>query len=184
MVRIGVDIDDVCWPLAEHWVKYYNRQFNDNVKPNDIISWDIDKYCTKCDKETLFYLLEHKGFWDNIELYDGVYETLKAINDSPNYELYIITNSHYKTIEAKFSRFLSLLPFINEDQIIVASDKSLIDVDWLIDDNPLNLAGFGNGMLIERPHNSTYEFINIYKLANKCAKDLNEAWDKIKKEED
>jgi 5'(3')-deoxyribonucleotidase len=64
-LKVGIDIDDTCWDLMSHWLDAYNKITNEQVKPKDIHSWEIDEYVL--DPKWLWYVLKQPEFWHTIK---------------------------------------------------------------------------------------------------------------------
>ena len=135
---IGVDLDDCLWNLLAPWLNRYNEITNDNVKPEDIKSWDISQYINKGTREMLFYILEQDDFWDTVNPNPESQSYLKQLMDD-GYDVVIVTASSYKTLRPKLNRFYELFPYVKNEQVIVTERKQMVDLDVLIDDNASNL---------------------------------------------
>lgn len=153
-LRIGFDLDDVCWDLLGSWLKRYNELANDNLTPKDIKSWDISKYVKHDFVETLFYILEEPGFWETVEPKEKSQDIMKKLTEE-GHELYIVTaTSPYVTLPRKVGRFFELYPFMKPGQMIVTQHKQLLRLDVLVDDKPENLqGGHYRKLLFSVPHN-------------------------------
>ena len=157
---MAIDMDGVMYDLLTPWLKEYNEIFDDNLSVEEVVTYDLSKY-TKCDRESLCYILERPDFWDKIELYDGVYESIDRLNKSPKIDLVVATATSYKTAIPKFKRVFELLPMLNEDNLIVTNRKDLLNVDILVDDwenNLKKMAFWGNKspILITQNYNRTF----------------------------
>ena len=150
---IGVDLDDVLWDLLGAWLQRYNTIVDGHVVPTDIKSWSIEQYILPNTKEILFYILEQKDFWETVQPMNGAAESLyRLMRDG--YNVYIVTASSYKTLPAKLNHFFELFPFVHKDQVVVAKEKQLLDLDVMIDDNPENLCHASyDKLLFDRPSN-------------------------------
>lgn len=150
---IGIDLDDVLWDLLQAWINRYNEITDDDVKVEDVKSWDVSKYTSKCSKEMLFYILEQNDFWESVNPRPNSPRYLKQLIDD-GYDVVIVTASHYKNLNHKMERFFELFPFINKEQVIVTHRKQMIDMDILVDDNPANLSDSSYiKVLFDTPHN-------------------------------
>ena len=59
---IGIDLDEVIWGLTEAWLQRHNEITGDDVKVEDVKSWDITQYIKKGGRTELFYIpLPTKG---------------------------------------------------------------------------------------------------------------------------
>ena len=150
--KLAVDIDNTIWDLVTPWLDFYNWYYDDDVKYSDIKEYDFFNILKKASKKQMLDLLNIKGFWNLVEPYEYSVEYLRKLNDE--YDLYIVTSTSYKTAEEKFNRFFKLFPFLNESQLILTSDKGLIDVDIIVDDCPRWLENKNSiKFLINEPYN-------------------------------
>ena len=150
---IGVDLDDVLWDLLGAWLPRYNTIVDGHIAPEDIKSWSIEQYILPNTKEMLFYILEQKDFWKTVQPISGAAEVLYRLMQD-GYNVYIVTASSYKTLPAKLNHFFELFPFVHQNQIVVAKEKQLLDLDVMIDDNPENLCHASyDKLLFDRPSN-------------------------------
>ena len=134
-LKIGIDIDDVCWDLVGHWLDWYNRYntTKQTLTPIDIKSWEINQYVD--DTYTLWKILDDPAFWLTIkEPSETQVDMIKWIYD--NFDTYFITDTDYKIPKEKFERFFDIYDFVDKERLIICKDKGMINVDGLIDDNP------------------------------------------------
>jgi 5'(3')-deoxyribonucleotidase len=156
-----VDLDDVLWNLVEHWIDMYKHHramsfkwcilddAHDEVLNSSMVtSWDIESCLEPTDKKLFWSVLDTKGFWDTITANLETIYALKAINDNPNIDLIICTDTYYKSATAKLTRFFELFPFIEPRQVICMKEKWRLDADIVIDDKPETLEKF---MLKQNP---------------------------------
>lgn len=169
--KIALDLDGVIWDLVDPWVNNYNLLYDDNIKTTDIKEYKLSSTLTKATSEELHNILLQENFWNNVFPFPNAFEYLDKLNNE--YDLYIATKTDYRIYEIKVNRVLKLFPFIKPEQIICINNKSLLDVDWLVDDCADNLNGNYNKILLDASYNrSNYEFIR--------AKDLKEVYNIIK----
>lgn len=154
-IKVGVDIDGVIWDLVTPWITRFNHLTGDDLSLEDIKTYDLESHIKKGNPNLLYSILKLRVFWNNLEPYtDSVY-WLKKFNEE--FDLYIITSTSYKTPSDKFNRFFELFPFLNEKQLIVCHKKSLINVDYMIDDYEKNLQfGTFKKLLRHQPYNSNF----------------------------
>lgn len=154
--KLAIDIDNTIWDLISPWLTCYNEAFNDNVKYEDIVRYDFFDITSKASKEEIFKFLSTDELWKSVVPYKYSYEYLEKFNKE--YDLYIVTNTSYKTPKIKFDRLFELFPFLTEDQLVIIANKSLLLVDIMVDDCVDHLLG-GNYVkfLIDVPYNRNIE---------------------------
>lgn len=163
MVKVALDLDGVIWDLVKPWVDKYNIIYNDNVDIYSIKEYNLSKSLTKASYNDIKNILFEKSFWDNVYPFKNSFEYLNKLNSE--FDLYIATKTDYRIFKTKVDRLLSLFPFLNKDQIICIANKSLLNVDWLVDDCDDNLIG-GNfkKIILDAPYNKDSQFLRAYDL--------------------
>lgn len=154
-ITIMIDLDDVLWNLVEHWIDVYKHHramsfkwcilddaHDKALSPSMVTSWDIESCLEPTDKKLFWSVLDTKGFWDTITTNLETINALKTINDNPNIDLIICTDTYYKSATAKFTRFFELFPFIKPSQVICMKEKWRLNCDVLIEDKPETLEKF------------------------------------------
>jgi 5'-nucleotidase len=151
--KIGIDLDTTLNNLEEVWLERYNKDYNDNLTPEDMIDWDVTKYVKpECGTKMFQYLWE-PGFFRNLSIKPHAREVCEFLNQY--YDLYIVTACHPKAVLDKWEWVQEHLPFMDYRHFIPLTDKSLIQMDYLIDDGPHNIEAFKNGVpiVIDMPYN-------------------------------
>lgn len=151
-----IDIDDTVEDLNGAWIYWLDTVYNLSVKPKDILDWDITKFFPTLLKEQIYEPLYRECFW----------KTVKPIAQAPfytkllmqeGYRVYFCTASDFYPMVYKWKWvFERYFPFVDQKQIIVASDKSLVRADFRIDDGIHNLKGIDDGctkILFSAPYN-------------------------------
>ena len=137
--KIGIDIDDTCWNLIDPWLNIFNEWTNSEIIPEQILSWDIGSYVDPEYSKYLMNILFDKELWAVIQPIKDSQMYLKQLCEE--YDVYIITASHWDNVPMKFKRFIELYPFIDTKKIIVTCDKQVINVALMVDDGSHNLIG-------------------------------------------
>ena len=160
-MRIGIDCDDVINNLVLAWIECYNKDYDDNLKIEDIKSWDIGSY-SKIGNKFYEYLGDGKLF-KMLSINDGAAEVIEKLCE--NNEVYIVTaNASYNTgvCDDKVDFIKKFMPLFPIKNIIFINNKSLLDLDVLIDDGLHNLEHFkGKRVLFQRPWNENWMNMNI-----------------------
>ncbi|GGD25475.1 5' nucleotidase, NT5C type [Pontibacillus salipaludis] len=166
MERIAVDMDDVIAdPLSKH-IEVFNERFNEDISIQDLQG----KYLTEIRPNLqveIMNILSEPNFFCDLEVMEDSQEVLKEL--SQFYEIFIVTaameiptsfTSKYKWLKGNFS-------FLNKNNFVFCGDKSIVNADYLIDDNPKHFKRFkGKGILFNSPYNSSetgYYRVNSWK---------------------
>ena len=162
-ITIALDLDGVIWDMVLPWIDEYNKRYDDNLNYEDVVDYDLTLFMTKCSREDYCHILTEPEFWQKVEPFEGNTEWLEKLNEK--YNVVIATKTDYRTYEIKVERFLELFPFIKYDQIICIGDKSLLDVDILVDDCPANLEnGNFQKIIYDAPYNRTIKYFRVWNL--------------------
>ena len=157
-ITILIDLDDTMTHLSRSWCKWLNDKYGTSVSNQDIQDWNMAKYFPELEPSQVFEPLHEDLFWKNIEPIDGAIEYIEKLIDE-GFNVYICTASVFDTIKSKFECVISkYFPFISWDQVIVTSNKQLVNGDILIDDGVHNLeGGTYKKILMSAPHNESYD---------------------------
>lgn len=158
--KLGVDLDSTLNNLAEVWLERYNKDYNDNLTQWDC--WNVVE-CVKpeCGKKILDYLHE-KDFFLNLGVRDNAIDVLDYL--SKYFEIYIVTAYSPDVCSDKAMWLKKHFPFIKQENIIFINDKSLLHLDFLIDDGPHNIEDFKYGLPIvyDMSYNEYLEDYNVF----------------------
>jgi 5'(3')-deoxyribonucleotidase len=135
---IAVDVDDTVAELVPAWLEIYNKTYKDNIKPEDIKSWDISSYCHKCSKSTFYGIINNQEFYNNVRATKGALDGVNRLRKM-GHRVIFVTNAMNGHAGAKL-RWLQEHYFLPEDDsakkdYIETADKSLVNADLIIDDN-------------------------------------------------
>lgn len=153
-MTVLVDIDDTIIQLLPSWVGYLNKHYNLDVNYKDITDWDVSKFFPSLTKVQVYKALSQEEVWKNIKPMPGAVEYLKKLIDE-DFDVYLVTATDYRNVFLKFEYVIKrYFPYITWDKVIVASNKSMIKGDFLIDDGWHNLMGGSYyPILFDAPHN-------------------------------
>lgn len=153
-MTILIDLDSTITNFGEVLLRNLNHQYKTNHSYDEITSWDwFDKTF-----ENPWECTRYAKFWDEVEPYPNAIETIEEFADRRGHNIYIVTASHFTaSLGYKIKRTLSWFNpiIINEDNIIVTSQKGQIKGNVLIDDGLHNLYEFfdGVGIVYNQPWN-------------------------------
>lgn len=152
------DFDDVLINFCEVWVQLINEQNGTEVKITDVKDWEISKAFPTLTLDQIYRPLHEVEIWNRVVPLPGAVEYLQKLKDD-GHKVYIVTSSHYSTIETKIDKVLvKYFPFIDVSDVIVTRNKQMVHGDVLIDDGMHNLCGGTyKGILMTQPHNESYD---------------------------
>lgn len=155
---VGIDLDTTLNTIEVQWLDLYNKDYNDNLTPDDLKVWDTSK-CVKpeCGSKIYDYLLT-PHFFRNLNIQPNAFEVTKWLAEY--FDLYIVTAYSYQSCADKAEWVKEYLPHIDVRNIIFCNDKSKVDIDYLIDDGGHNFFDEngnkvfkGKGILLDKPYN-------------------------------
>lgn len=147
---IFVDVDSVLADIVPAWLAFYNEEYGDVLKPEDMKHWNFSDY-TK-DPEAFLGYLKRPDFYDNVKPIAGSFENVKKLA-MRGYRIVYATASAYNGI------WLYRYGYNVFGDIMIAKDKSVLRGDCLVDDRLLNVVDFhGFSILFKQPWNTHYGF--------------------------
>lgn len=156
-LTILVDMDDVLENLVECWVNFLSIKHGLNVTENDITNWKIANFFPTLSEEEIFEPLNNPDFWLSLSAMQNAPDVIKQLIDE-GHKVKIVTASHANSVAPKWACIKKLYPYFKWEDVIIASDKSIIKGSVMIDDGTHNLEDFpGVRVLFDRPHNHNYD---------------------------
>ena len=151
---IAIDVDDTVLNLISSWLDSYNRKFDDNLKEESITEWDISQFVKTEAKNAVYEFIHKPRVFSKAKPVEGALEAINYMRESKSRIIYVTAND---PMNVKFG-WLKDHGFIeDEEDLIVAKDKTLIIADMIVDDNFDNVYYFnGMGMLLTKPWNKGF----------------------------
>lgn len=168
MKKIGIDLDSTLNNLTDVWIELYNKDYNDNLEY--FLNWDShNDVKSECGKKIYDYLLIPQLFY-NLDINPNAKDVVEFL--SKHYKLYIVTAYIPTSCNDKVNWVKKYLPEFDINNIIFINDKSILELDYLIDDGPHNIEGFkGKGIIYDRQYNKylgdTYTRVENWKQIEK-----------------
>lgn len=157
-MTILVDMDDTIEQLLQAWVREINKQYNQHLAYEDVLSWDISEACPELTKEQVMAIPFQPGFWRTVDPVPGAAEALQRLI-AAGHDIFIVTATYPESVPEKMNDLLfKYFPFLTWDQVIITRNKQMVRGDVLIDDGIHNLVG-GDfvKLLMTAPHNKSYD---------------------------
>lgn len=159
--KIGVDLDCTLSKMMIEWLSRYNRDFGDNLSEEEILDWNITKFIKpEAKKSAIWEYLSSPEFFLNIEPEKGIKEGMKFLCSFA--DVYIVTAYVPESCLDKTKWVKNNLPDFNQKNIVFCNNKSLMDLDFLIDDGNHNSEGFkGTFIIFDKPWNRRCKKIRL-----------------------
>lgn len=154
MLRLTLDMDDVLASTHEKLVSIILNDFATTLTEKDLYSKALRELLHPKQLRKLYKIIDTPGFFADIAVKEDAAETVERL--SGFYEIFVATAcmEFPTSFHDKFQWLRKHFPFIPWTNIVFCGYKSIIQSDYLIDDQVRNLAAFkGNGILFSAPHN-------------------------------
>lgn len=161
-MRVGIDLDGVCYPFEEALRQYLfrieKRTWKSMPEPTcwhfyeewGLSEYQFNDYCHRAANEW--------GLFERAKPYPGVVDAIRRIKDAGN-TVHIVTAREYGRpgdSERQTCRWLRgwEIPY---DTLTFSRDKTVVRTDWYIDDKPSNVDSFHHTLtrafLMDQPWN-------------------------------
>lgn len=172
MAKFGIDVDEVLRSLLPGMLKLYNSAYRETMTYDDVKDFDVDKSFPKVKEDTgesaskwFFQKHSHELFAESPAI-KGSVDAIKRLREAGN-QVFLIT--YQKSLKNKFDTFTWLEDNnVEYDGICFVKDKTIIGIDYLIDDNDWNFikCNCKHGVLINAPYNKNISIELIHKVSN------------------
>ena len=164
MLKIALDFDETLFPTLGRVVEIYNKRYNTNIELSQISTYRLyDAFSTDVADE-LLELFVDKEVYDYLQPYKGAVHAIKTLVEQ-GHEIYIATSTDVRNMEWKEELLQKYFPFIPKKNLIRIHNKSLLNVDILVEDNLDNLKGtFAERICFNQPWNVDEEADWVYSI--------------------
>lgn len=149
---IGYDLDNTLWNLVENSLIYYNKDYDDNVKLEDLTEYNMEGKL-KMPVDEFFEKYAQEPYIDTLEVYKESFESIQQfINDG--HKIVFVSASYPSTIKWRDKKLKEIFSWYETSDLIICHKKQLLKIDILIDDCLDNLIGGDYGrLLVDMPWN-------------------------------
>ncbi|MFD0795626.1 5'(3')-deoxyribonucleotidase [Mucilaginibacter litoreus] len=159
MKRIAIDMDEVVADAHGRFAEWYKRDYAIEFTPEQLSSNKIEDLFLKEHHHRIREYVFHDDFFKDLSVIPGSKEVIRDLHDK--YEIFFTTAAMEfpNSLLPKLAWLGEHFPFISWTNIVFCGDKSIINADYLIDDNVRNFKGFvGQGVLFTASHNRNVEW--------------------------
>lgn len=159
-LTIMVDIDGILNTLDTTVLEIYNEDSGDNLRPEDITEYHIEKFVKPEYRESFKNYFLDKRVWQRVEVVKYACEVLNKLWNE-GYNLIFVTKTECENMVKKRNWLNRNFPFMGADNIrkrlYSAPKKQLIRADIAIDDGLFNLIGDRTyySICFDKPYNQT-----------------------------
>lgn len=164
---ICLDVDGVIAHLQGATLRRYNERWDDDLKPEDITSWEMHAFVKPECGEQIYDIFSEPDLYDEVEVIDGSQEGVERLK-SAGYDVIYVSACVVGSVDAKVAwlvrhGFLDSRARCHAD-FVATSNKSLIDGSMLMDDSLHNIAQWvetrqKRAVLFCAPYNSDGDMI-------------------------
>ena len=171
ITTFGIDYDEVLRSLLDGMVTLYNENFNENLNRDDVKDFNVEVSFPKIKEETgstaseWFFQQHGTELFVNSPALPGIKASIDALRDVGHVIIVTYQKSHQNRLDT-----LNWLANngIEADGICFLKNKTLLHLDYLIDDNHWNFIGSNvkHGILITAPYNVDIDTADLIKETN------------------
>ncbi len=166
MLNFGIDWDDVIAPLNEHAVQLANEE-----EGLDLTIYDIDSWELKGKASAILKYYQDERLYLRQTVSQDAKDFVNALRKKGN--VYFVTAVGPRFMSLRAGQILDAFPDFPENNIIMGFQKSLVQMDVVLDDGPHNIlkSGARYPVLMRRPWNRNlsgmlsvnnyYEFLQL-----------------------
>ncbi|WP_197076675.1 5' nucleotidase, NT5C type [Hymenobacter terrenus] len=152
--RLAVDMDEVIADAISRFQEWYGRDFQLELTREAMHGKRLVDAVAPEHQAALRAYPSTEGFFRDLPVIKDSQEVLAEL--AQRYELFITTAAMEfpGSFLDKYNWLQQHFPFISWRNFVFCGDKSILNADYLIDDNAYNFDGFrGEGLLFDAPHN-------------------------------
>ncbi|HEX8429456.1 5' nucleotidase, NT5C type [Hymenobacter sp.] len=153
--RIAVDMDEVIADSISRFQEWYGTDFEITITREQLHGRKMRDIIAPEHRPALREYPNRPGFFKDLPLIADSQRVLREM--AQRHELFIATAAMEfpNSFIDKYNWLKQHFDFIPWRNIVFCGDKSIINADFLIDDNAFNFDGFrGEGLLFDAPHNA------------------------------
>lgn len=153
MKRIAIDMDEVIVDFISKHLKIFNQHYNENISVEQLKGTRL-RLLRPHLKDEIMNFLKDPSFFRDLEVMKDSQDVIRKLSE--HYEIFITTAAmEFPTsFTAKYEWLKEHFSFLNEMNFVFCGDKSIINADYLIDDNVRHFERFsGQGIIYTSPHN-------------------------------
>jgi 5'-nucleotidase len=154
MKRIAIDMDEVIADTLRKFLNVCSSELGLSLSKSDLTGKNLWDVIGKEHFPALKGLVSEQGFFGDLDVMPDSQEVVRKLME--RYEVFISSAAMEvpTSFAAKFDWLKLHFGFIPPSHIVFCGDKSILNADYLIDDNARHFERFrGQGILYSAPHN-------------------------------
>ena len=166
-MRIACDVDGVLADLHIEWLRRYNADSGDDLKPEEITAWNIQHFVVPEYRTKIFDYLRADDLYDTVPTIAGSVEGVRELRGL-GHRVFFATSCVMGMTDPKW-RWLQRYGYFTEEtaqhrsqvDLVMVSDKTLLDAHLLIDDRDQHVAEWverdRRAIIFDAPYNQDFE---------------------------
>lgn len=153
MKRIAIDMDEVMVDVLNKQIHTFNTRYKMKLTRENLTGTNLFKLYPDMHGE-IYNFINEPDFFSDLPMVEGSRDAIMELHE--HYEIIIATAAMEvpNSFEAKYEWLKTHFEFLNDQHFVFCGNKSVINADYLIDDNIHQLQNFKNtGILFTAPHN-------------------------------
>ncbi len=153
MQTIAVDMDEVIADFNTKMIRHFNAEFGENIVLGDLAGQTIQQLRPTL-REQINRMIGEPDFFSDLDVMPHSQEVIGQL--TAKYQVFITTAAMEfpASFSAKFQWLKTHFGFMNPMNFVFCGNKSILNADYLIDDNVRHFTHFvGEGILFTAPHN-------------------------------
>lgn len=139
--RAIFDLDSIIANLMDPWLEWYNQEFNDNLRFQDIKTYHIEEHVKPECGNRIFEFFRDPSRYGRIPVFEGATEGLQKLHDN-GVDVVIATAMAGSTAPEKYTIAKRAAPWIDKHHIIIGTRKELLHGHFFTDDAPKNMEAY------------------------------------------
>lgn len=163
---IGIDMDEVMADTFGAILREFNQRTELGLTVEQLVGKKIYDIMPE-HVEEIRDILASDGFFRRLDVIEHAQEVVKKLSE--HYDIYIVTAAMEvpSSFHDKYEWLKTHFPFLDAQQFVFCGRKNIVATDYLIDDNPKQLAiHTGKPLMFTAPHNrnhTEFERLNNWK---------------------
>ena len=154
MKRIGIDMDEVIADTLGEVIARYNSEYGTGHSKSDLVGKRFWETIPAEHRKKMAEYFVDGSIFEDLPVFEHSREVIEELTH--RYEVFITTSAMEvpSSFNAKFRWLSRHFPYLKPSHIVFCGDKSVLAVDYLIDDNVRHFERLGGeGIVFTAPHN-------------------------------
>jgi 5'(3')-deoxyribonucleotidase len=153
--RIAIDMDEVIADALTGMRQWVKTQYGHEWDDDELAGRSLRQLLAEERFEALHAHMHQGEFFRHLTVIEGAQDALRSL--SVDHEVFITTAAMEfpLSLQFKWAWLRENFDFLNPLNFVFCGDKSIINADFLIDDNARHFVRFvGQGIVFDAPHNA------------------------------